>query len=385
MPMKHFLTPGWLVAVCALILCSGAHAAGLPHGSIVFHQGMAGYHTFRIPAVVEAADGTILAFAEARKETGRDEGHIELVMRRSSDGGMTWGALEVVWADAPNVCGNPSPVVDRRDGTIYLLCCWGFGADTERMINSRTSEFPRKVFLLTSSDNGAKWSAPREITPMVSRDDWTWYATGPGHALQLQNGRIVVPCDHGRFNGTGSDYSSHIIYSDDRGASWHIGGRVPGGNESTATQLAGGEVMLNMRWQGSLEAPTAEADRYRRVALSRDGGQTFYRVYVDSTLVEPICQGSVATMCEPGGKPTQRVFFSNPASQRGRRDLTLRMSDDGGRTWAYALLLARLGAYSDIVVLHDGRVGVLCETGFARGHETISFFTTDPKSIERQK
>jgi len=380
----------WVLSLPLVFANLCAVAQELPASSIVFHQGMSGYHTFRIPAVVQAADGAVLAFAEARKDTGKDEGHIELVMRKSADGGKTWGRLQVVWADAPNVCGNPSPVVDRRDGTIYLLCCWGHGADGEQAIITNTSKYGRKIFILTSKDNGESWSEPREITPMVKRDNWTWYATGPGHAMQLYNknfsGRIIVPCDHGVFNGTSSDYSSHIIYSDDKGVTWHIGAEAKGGNESMAAELANGDIMLNMRWQPVLEARIIkEQDRYRRVGLSRDGGRTFYKTYVDSTLVEPICQGAIETVRGADGKPMEIVLFSNPATQRGRRNLTLRMSEDSGRTWAHSMLIAKLGAYSDIVVLRDGTIGVLCETGFVYGHENISFFRTDIESIKRQK
>lgn len=377
----------WICSLQLAGLCLCTAAEGLPASSIVFHQGMGGYHTFRIPAVVEAADGTIIAFAEARKNTGRDEGHIELVTRRSTDNGKTWGQLQVVWADAPNVCGNPAPVVDRRDGTIYLFCCWGAGDESEQAIISGTAKTGRKVFILTSTDNGESWSAPRDITPMVKRDNWTWYATGPGHAMQLYNksfaGRIIVPCDHGVFNGTSSDYSSHIIYSDDKGETWHIGATAQGGNESMATELANGDIMLNMRWQPVFDSRDIKVtDRYRRVGLSRDGGLTFHKVYADSTLVEPICQGAIETIRGVDGKPTERVLFSNPAAQSGRRNLTLRMSEDSGRTWKHSILIAKLGAYSDIIVLRDGDVGVLCETGFTHGHESISFFKICIESVE---
>src|SRR5436305_752105 len=76
-----------------------------------------GYHTYRIPSVIVTLRGTALAFCEGRKNNRGDAGDIDLVLRRSTDGGKAWGKLQVVWEDG-NTCGNPCPVVDARTGTV---------------------------------------------------------------------------------------------------------------------------------------------------------------------------------------------------------------------------------------------------------------------------
>ena len=114
----------------------------------VFVEGDAGYAGYRIPVIVRAADGALLAFAEARRNDKRDAGDIDLVMRRSTDGGRTWGPMTIVWDDGANTCGNPAPVVIGRKGEIVMLATWNAGADRERAIERRTSTDTRRVFVL---------------------------------------------------------------------------------------------------------------------------------------------------------------------------------------------------------------------------------------------
>jgi len=336
---------------------------------VIFAKGDGGYDTFRIPAIVQAANGDLLAFAEARKNGPGDTGDIDLVMRRSRDLGENWEEMTVVWEDGENVCGNPSPVVDRATGRIVMACTWNDGRDPEKAIHARTSIDTRRVFLLTSDDNGETWSPAREITASAKDPEWTWYATGPCHAIQLRRGphkgRIIVPCDHGVF---GTVSSSHVIYSDDGGETWQIGGTVERGNESTVCELRRGKIMLNMRDTRKRKDPT---DPYRRVAVSRDGGVTFSGAHKDTALTEPVCQGSI--LSEPNGRV---VYFCNPASTIRRTDMTVRRSRNGGRTWTSSIALpGTFAAYSDICLLGKGKLGVLYETGEKTAYDTIVFTT----------
>jgi sialidase-1 len=334
---------------------------------IVFAKGDGGYSTFRIPAIVQAANGDLLAFAEARKDSGSDTGNIDLVMRRSSDNGASWGGLQVVWDDAGNTCGNPSPVVDAETGRVILLTTWNDGQDSERAIRNRTSGDTRRVFVLVSEDDGASWSAPREITQDVKQPDWTWYATGPCHAIQLRRGqykgRIVVPCDHAVFGGGDG---SHIIYSDDAGVSWHLGGMPGVGNESTVCEIGKGRLLLNMRDARSNKDTTAP---WRWVSESRDGGLSFIGTHKDCNLPEPVCQGSLASV-----RNGRKVYFCNPASETARTNMTLRFSTTRGKTWKIAVRLpGKHAAYSDLCILPDGRVAVLYESGENTAYDTIVF------------
>ena len=338
---------------------------------IIFNRGENGVHTYRIPALVQAKDGTLLAFSEARWNSASDTGNIDLVLKRSTDGGRTWGPVITVWDDGANVCGNPSPVVDRESGRIILLSTWNKGTDHERDIHRRTSEDSRRVFVLFSDDNGLSWSSPREITAQTKKEDWTWYATGPCHAIQLRSGRIVVPCDHNVFkDGKDAGSHSHIIYSDDLGESWRIGGDCPVGNESTVVELDNGDLLLNMRGARIDRKPTGYA---RIAAISHDGGETLEPYFHAKGLIEPVCNASIIDY-SPAGTRTGKILFSNPEHISKRVNMTLRMSDDGGATWERVCTLTEgPTAYSDLCVLPDGDVAVMYEAGETGSYENISF------------
>lgn len=330
----------------------------------VFVNGEVGYASFRIPALIRTAGGRLLAFAEGRRNSANDTGDIDLVLRHSDDEGQTWSAIRCVWDDGSNVCGNPAPVVDPKTGRILLLACWNDGRDSEREINDRTSRAGRRIFLLTSDDNGDNWSVPREITSQVKDSTWTWYATGPCHAIVLTRGsyrgRIVVPCDHGSFQSGETYYASHVIFSDDGGVSWHVGGSVPGGNECTIAELSDGRLILNMRWQGRLLAPRTDSP-FRRIAISHDGGETFEPAMADTALPEPVCNASLLNLYHQG-RASSRLVFCNPANTQRRSDLTIRVSRDNGQTWSSGVRLTNgFAAYSDLVRLSRG-IGVLYES-----------------------
>src|SRR5215212_7644444 len=158
--------------MCRRILLAFAAAAALP-GSVtaveplrtdVFVAGADGYHTYRIPSVIVTPKGTVLAFCEGRKAGRGDAGNIDLLLRRSTDGGKTWGKAQVVWDDGDNTCGNPCPVVDAKTGTVWLLLTHNFGKDTQSKIVAGTGQGTRTVWVTRSTDDGATWAAPIEIT-----------------------------------------------------------------------------------------------------------------------------------------------------------------------------------------------------------------------------
>jgi len=155
----------------ALSLFALPAAAAEPVQAAVFTSGQEGYHTFRIPSVIVAPKGSVLAFCEGRKAGRGDAGDIDLVLKRSGDGGKTWGPLQVVWDDADNTCGNPCPVVDARTGTIWLLLTHNLGSDTEAKIINGTSKGSRTVWVTKSTDDGATWTKPIEITKDVKKPE----------------------------------------------------------------------------------------------------------------------------------------------------------------------------------------------------------------------
>jgi len=343
----------------------------------VFTEGDAGYAGYRIPVIVRAADGALLAFAEARRNDKRDAGDIDLVMRRSVDDGRTWGPMTVVWDDGENTCGNPAPVVIGRTGEIVMLATWNAGGDRERAIEKRTSADTRRVFVLRSTDHGASWSTPREITEEVKLPEWTWYATGPCHAIEKRRrphkGRLVVPANHKRLDDRGVVESySQLLYSDDRGATWHLGAvSQRGGNESTVAETSDGRLVLNMR---HYDRP----DSLRLYAVSADGGTHWCDRGEWPELPEPRCQGSMLNLTRKG-RPTRTLLFSNPLHPRKRLNLSLSVSRDDGRTWShYRTVFAGPAAYSDLVRLDERHVGVLYENGDEKDlYRRISFVAVD--------
>ena len=318
-----------------------------------------GAHTYRIPALVVSNAETLLAFAEARRNGKGDAGDIDLVVRRSTDGGDTWGEIIVVWADPGNTCGNPAPVVERETGRIWLPMTWNLGTDHERDIIAFRSAQPRRPYITYSDDDGETWALSQEL-PDLRQPHWGWYATGPGNSIQIASGeyagRIVVPANHSDTQtGSGHYYRSHVFFSDDSGDSWELGGTVgPATNEATVVERADGSLMLNMR--------SYAGQSRRAVSVSTDGGASWTGPVLDRELVEPLCQASMVRY-DYDGKSTEsgRILFANPASMNRER-LTLRISTDDGISWAEEILLyPGSAAYSSIAKLPDGSIGILFE------------------------
>lgn len=338
--------------------------------SNLYVSGVEGYHTYRIPSLVVTSRGTLLAFAEGRKGGRSDTGDIDLVLKRSVDRGRTWESVQTVWDDGPNTCGNPCPVLDRDTGAVWLLLTWNRGDDAEPQIIAQQSKDTRRVFVTSSTDDGLTWSGPREITAWVKRTNWTWYATGPGAGIQVERGafrgRLVIPCDHIEA-GTGR-YYSHVIYSDDHGQTWALGGSAPEHqvNECEVVELTGGRLLLNMRNYD-------RSQRTRQQASSADGGLAWSQQRHVPELIEPICQASIRRFSWPGPDRQSVILFSNPASAK-RENLTVRASFDEGETWPVSRQLdSRCAGYSCLAVLPDGVVSILYEAGERSPYENLVF------------
>ncbi len=325
--------------------------------NVVFASGKDGYHTYRIPAVLVSQAGTVLAICEGRRNSRSDHGDIDLLLKRSTDGGQTWSAQQMIYGEPGEITiGNPCPVVDKDTGAIWMA----FTRDND------------DVLVTHSEDDGTSWAKPVVITAAVKPPDWVWYATGPVNGIQIRSGphrgRLVLPCDHrvkarDEWNTGGH---SHAIYSDDHGRTWRLGkatGRSM--NECTVAELSGGSLMLNMR--------SYRGRHLRAVAVSEDGGETWSTPVDDPVLVEPVCQASLLRYTAEAEGGGNRMLFSNPASER-REKMTVRLSYDEGKTWPVAKLLhAGPSAYSCLTALPDGCAGCLYEGGEADSYETIRF------------
>jgi sialidase-1 len=348
-------------ACCLFSLLGAPITSAKPTTTTVYTSGTEGYHTFRIPALLQTPN-YLLAFAEGRLSGGGDSGEIDLVLKRSRDGGKTWSDLSVVVHEAGFTCGNPAPVWDRETKELILLLTKN-RADAHEGKILTGEDPPRTVWITRSPDEGATWSAPEEISATTRHEDWRWYATGPCHGIQLQSGRLLIPANHSK-SADRKDWYSHVIYSDDHGKTWAIGGIHEGyTNESTVAELADGRIYQNMR--------SYLGENRRRVSYSSDGGLTWTPDQTDPALIEPVCQASVLSVAPKGAAPRSHLLFSNPASTK-RVQMTVRLSTDGGVTWPHALeLYAGPSAYSDLALLPDGHIACLYERGEKNAYETI--------------
>jgi len=353
---------------------------------ILWKKGEGIYEGYRIPSLIVSSKGTVLAFAEGRNDGG-DSGDIGIVLKRSATNGKTWSDETVVWDDQLNTCGNPCPVVDEETGRIWLILTWNYGKDSESGIITKTSQYPRRVFSCYSDDDGLTWSEPADITDACKDPSWGWYATGPGIGIQLKygnfKGRLVIPANHsyddpeGKLQKGPYSYGAHVLISDDHGKTWRKSAPIrPGCNESQVAELPDGRLVMNMR--------SYNGKSCRAVSFSSDGGETWSPIAHDLQLVESVCQ---ASLLDYGNyKSGHYYLFSNPAVPSGRTHMTLKVSDDGCKTW-YAGYLIEPGpsAYSCLARLPGGQIGLLFETGENNAYETICFATIQPKNVFTKK
>ena len=320
-------------------------------------------HLYRIPALTVTKKGTLLAFAEARRDNASDHGNIDAVVKRSEDGGKTWGPELIVAEDGDCTMGNPCPVVDQDTGRIWLHLCWNAHKPPSGGYKPGFGKDSRRAFVTYSDDDGKTWALAKEITKQVKKENWSWYATGPGGGIQLtrgkHKGRLIIPaCNVTHPPKGGQTLHGFIVYSDDHGKTWNIGEPTKDGhNEAIAVELENGNVMLNCRLAGH----ATRLEKHRGVSISKDGGQSFYRHYFDKTLLEPRCQGSLQRVRWAKDSKPGVIAFSNPAYP-WRTHVMVRYSYDDGRTWpAGRMIYPYTSAYSDVTVLPDGRVAVMFE------------------------
>lgn len=322
----------------------------------LFTGGTGGYAIYRIPGIVATRNGTILAYTEARKERS-DWADMDILLRRSLDGGDTWENPHMLVDGASRniTVNNPVMITEKDSDRIHLIYCEEYHA----------------AYYMQSTDEGASWTAPIEITGAFNEfktrtnDNYEWkvIATGPGHGIELKNGRLLIPI----WMANGSSDTEHspsvvsTIYSDDNGVTWNAGevvratDEMPNPNETEAVQLTDGRVMLNMR-------NTSER-RCRAVTISDDGISNWAEPSFDENLVDQVCMGSIIRYSEKekDGEIMNRILFSNINGAK-RTNLTIRLSEDEGKTWIYKrTLYMGSAAYSDLTVDLKKTIYVLFE------------------------
>ncbi|QOV88855.1 sialidase family protein [Humisphaera borealis] len=353
-----------------------------PEPVAVFTGGIDGYPAYRIPSVIVTKKGTLCAFAEGRANLS-DHAENDIVLKRSTDGGKTWGALQVIAEDGANCLNNPCAVV-LPDGGILVVYQWfPKGLDEHKSRDGVAGDTTSHSYLVRSDDDGLTWSKPADITVQVKRPvGVTSHCSGPGIGIVLTNGphkgRIMLPFNQGPFG----KWEVYAAWSDDQGKSWAFGDVAPGGathrpNEVQFVELSDGRIMLNARGMAG--------DKYRKVAVSGDGGKTWSAIADDRALPEPRCMGSVLRAASPVAGEKDWILYSGPDSQQRRAIGTVRASLDDGQTWTRRKVVVPGGfGYSCLVPLREGGIGLIYE---GDGYKTIRFtmFTLADLNQDRGK
>ncbi|AVH55440.1 MULTISPECIES: sialidase family protein [Streptomyces] len=344
-----------------------------------------GYACFRIPAVVKTTKGTLLAFAEGRVLNCGDAADIDIVVKRSTDGGRTWGPLQIVNEGGGDTHGNPAPVVDRKTGRILLAETYNTGRTDS---GSCSVPCDRTPHLQYSDDDGLTWSQPRDLSGEILPPRWnSWYATGPVHGIQLTRGkhagRLVFGVNTETWNGSRVTANhAALITSDDGGDHWEIGATDswPIADDGTFRQKPS-EMTLTERTDGSVLVSGREQDGtdlgHRTQAVSRDGGDSFTAPFVGlPDLYTPQVQGSSIRLGD-------RILLACPGDPDRRRTMMIRSSYDGGRTWDSVdrgtVVTTDWSGYSDMVHIGGDTLGLMYEGGPVDARDEIRFarFTED--------
>ncbi|MDA9764667.1 glycoside hydrolase [Opitutales bacterium] len=338
---------------------------------VLFEEQSDGYSIYRIPGIVVTAKGTVLAYCEARKFRPADRGEIEIHLRRSTDGGRTFSPAMQVAHTGPRLPRNPHMPESKRSKDM--------GGPEEQTVNNPVAiagndgwvhmvycvEYYR-AFHMVSKDDGVSWSDPVEITYALDTFrgdlDWQAIASGPGHAIQLENGRLVVPFWMASYDEDAPlRKATGVIYSDDNGAFWSGGEiAIPGGGEPNLAQLADGRVLLTSR-------NSHERNR-RLVSYSEDGATNWSTPQLVEDLLEPGCMAGITAHPGTDEVPGHVLLFSNPHTTKrkhsARHDVTIKLSHDGGLTWPVQKKLENgPSAYSDLAVMPDGTILCFYESG----------------------
>jgi sialidase-1 len=356
-----------------LLVASGRICVAEDLSSInLWNAGIGGYATYRIPGIVTTKQGTVLAYAAARRSLGSDWADTDIVLRRSTDGGRTFSPSRRIAGLGHGTTDNPTAIADPLTGSVYML----FQQDYAH------------CFFLRSDDDGRTFSSPSDITSAFDgfrpAYQWNVLAPGPGHGIVTHTGRIVVPVwlaagvpsSDGRRPHRPSAVAT--VYSDDHGRTWNHGDLVlishdemTNPSETAIAELSNGSILLNLR---------NESRQHRRIiAISPDGASHWSSPAFDQALFEPICAAGLVRIPRHKGHPST-LLFSNPDSSTlpptnkvgnyPRQRLTVRASFDDGKTWPIAKLIdAGSSAYSDLTVTHDGAILCLYESGTLNGKE----------------
>lgn len=352
-----------VLAACCLLAFSARPACADPlFEQQVLFSGGDGFALYRAPAVVKASGNTILAFAQGQPSIA-DSGPNDIVLRRSLDGGATWQPLQTVLSHSllTGTFGfsNSTPIYDRDTGDVFLIAASTLPGGQGQQ---------NYIYVTKSSDNGITWSSPSDITASVRPNTDMQLNPGPGHGIQLSDGRLVIPYYTRDLNTGASSAVPRAIYSDDDGLTWQIGNGVPRVTSTGQTKpislvepsIVETDNGLFMTTRTRAFAPNTN----RSESWSTDGGITWSTAQQDASLPDANVQGSVQRWTTQAADGTNRILLSNVAGTTAREHLVLNTSYDEAQNWGNTRTISfGLSAYSDMVASNDGTMNLLYENG----------------------
>ena len=321
-----------------------------------------GVAAYRIPGLVTSRKGTLIATYDIRHANPYDlQGDIDVGISRSTDGGRSWGPMIVAmdmgeYGGLPqdqNGIGDPCILVDEVTGDILLFAAWthakpGQAAWWSAGDGFEPSETPQ-LMMARSTDDGLTWSRPVNLTRQIKQEAWHFTFQGPGRGITMADGTLVVPFQHQEADRTPA---AGVMYSKDRGATWtvHEYAKI-NTTESQVVEVEPGILMLNMR---------DNRKTGRAVYVTRDLGKSWEPHSSDGQLTCPVCMASII-------KVGDLLVFSNPSDGQDRRNMTIRISEDGGKTWPRKLLIDEgySWGYSCLSMIDSKTVGILYESSQA--------------------
>ena len=371
---------------------------GIPYlrtGVAVRKQWDDNVHTYRIPGLTTTNKGTLLAIYDIRRESGRDlQGHIDIGVSRSTDGGNTWEPMKIAldmgeWGGLPqkfNGVSDANILVDRTTGDIYIAGLWMFGViNSEGMwlerLNNESNDWNHQwrnmgslpgfgvketsQFIITkSSDDGQSWSKPVNLTKMCKKEEWWLWAPAPGHGITLVDGTLIFPTQGRDKNG---ETFSNLTYSKDSGKTWTTSNAAyHNTTENMAVQLSDGSIMLNMR--DNRNRTEKGIKNGRAIATTSDLGETWIEHETSHrALVDCVCMACIHKhdFKDKHGYNKNVLFFSNPNSKYMRHKQTIKVSFDEGFTWPekYWIELdeGKGSGYSCLTSIDEKTIGILYE------------------------
>ncbi len=351
----------FIIALLTLTACNTTQDFKNSERVSLYNMGEDGSKYYRIPALVKAKDGSLVAIADKRGNALGDLPNIiTIVSKRSTDGGKTWSDMSIVaQGDTVTKCGYGDAVViaDEVKGNLVAVFSGNNG-----LWQSNESNLSR-TYSSISTDNGQSWGAVTDITDQVYGGVYgtgTRYGlfTGSGSGIQLKQGKhagrlmlVVAARNDATWGGTMSNYA---IYSDDGGQTWQASKNASctNGDEAKVVELSNGNILMSIR---------NRAKQYRLFSLSTDGGETWSEPQVNTTLMDPACNGDIIAYSYKG---KDLLLHSLPASPTTRENVTVYVSEDNGITWtAKRRIFNGYSAYSSLQVLDDGTIGIIVEEG----------------------